>query len=180
MSTADRPGRPLVGVVMGSDSDWPVMEAAAQVLEEFDVPYEADVVSAHRMPIEMVDYGRDAADRGLRVIVAGAGGAAHLPGMLASVTVLPVIGVPVPLRHLDGLDSLLSIVQMPAGIPVATVSVAGARNAGLLAVRTLAAGEGERAERLRGQLATFAADLRDQAHAKGERLRARRSDRPTS
>ncbi|WP_139722968.1 5-(carboxyamino)imidazole ribonucleotide mutase [Serinicoccus chungangensis] len=164
---------------MGSDSDWPVMEAAAQVLEEFGVPFEADVVSAHRMPTEMIDYGRTAADRGLRVVVAGAGGAAHLPGMLASVTVLPVIGVPVPLQHLDGLDSLLSIVQMPAGIPVATVSVAGARNAGLLAVRTLAAGEGERAERLRGQLATFAEDLREQAHAKGERLRARRSGPPT-
>ncbi|AXH95856.1 5-(carboxyamino)imidazole ribonucleotide mutase [Ornithinimicrobium avium] len=165
---------PLVGLVMGSDSDWPVMEAAAQALEEFGVPYEADVVSAHRMPTEMIAYGQGAADRGLRVIVAGAGGAAHLPGMLASVTVLPVIGVPVPLKHLDGMDSLLSIVQMPAGIPVATVSVGGARNAGLLAVRVLAAGEGELAERLGVQLATFAADLSDQAHAKGEKLRQRR------
>ena len=166
---------PLVGLVMGSDSDWPVMEAAALALEEFGVPYEADVVSAHRMPQEMIAYGQRAQERGLRVIIAGAGGAAHLPGMLASVTVLPVIGVPVPLKHLDGLDSLLSIVQMPAGIPVATVSVAGARNAGLLAVRTLAAGEGELAGRLREQLARFADDLRDQARAKGERLRGRRS-----
>ncbi|HLS45474.1 MAG TPA: 5-(carboxyamino)imidazole ribonucleotide mutase, partial [Ornithinicoccus sp.] len=124
--------RPVVGLVMGSDSDWPTMEAAAQVLDDFGVAYEADVVSAHRMPNEMIDYGRTAAERGLRVIIAGAGGAAHLPGMLASVTVLPVIGVPVPLKHLDGLDSLLSIVQMPGGIPVATVSVAGAKNAGLL------------------------------------------------
>lgn len=173
MSTETQPA-PLVGLVMGSDSDWPVMEAAAQVLEEFGVPYEADVVSAHRMPTEMIAYGQQAADRGLRVIIAGAGGAAHLPGMLASVTVLPVIGVPVPLKHLDGMDSLLSIVQMPAGIPVATVSVAGARNAGLLAVRMLAAGEGERAAAWRKQLATFAADLRDQAHAKGEKLRERR------
>ena len=170
------PMSPLVGLVMGSDSDWPVMEAAALVLEEFDVPYEADVVSAHRMPTEMIDYGRQAADRGLRVIIAGAGGAAHLPGMLASVTVLPVIGVPVPLKHLDGMDSLLSIVQMPAGIPVATVSVAGARNAGLLAVRMLAAGEGEQAARWREQLGRFADDLRDQAHAKGARLRERRGD----
>ncbi|WP_083190813.1 5-(carboxyamino)imidazole ribonucleotide mutase [Serinicoccus hydrothermalis] len=162
---------------MGSDSDWPVMEAAAQVLEEFGVPYEADVVSAHRMPTEMIDYGRTAADRGLRVIVAGAGGAAHLPGMLASVTPLPVVGVPVPLKHLDGMDSLLSIVQMPAGIPVATVSVAGARNAGLLAVRMLGAGEGERAAALRERLTAFAADLRDQAYAKGEKLRERRAAR---
>ncbi|SOC52503.1 5-(carboxyamino)imidazole ribonucleotide mutase [Ornithinimicrobium cerasi] len=170
----DGAARPLVGLVMGSDSDWPVMEAAAQVLEEFGVPYEADVVSAHRMPVEMIDYGRSAADRGLRVIVAGAGGAAHLPGMLASVTVLPVIGVPVPLKHLDGMDSLLSIVQMPAGIPVATVSIAGARNAGLLAVRILASGEGERSAAWRERLGAFADDLRDQAHAKGARLRERR------
>lgn len=166
--------QPLVGLVMGSDSDWPVMEAAAHALEEFGVPYESDVVSAHRMPTEMVDYGQRAAERGLRVIIAGAGGAAHLPGMLASVTVLPVIGVPVPLKYLDGMDSLLSIVQMPAGIPVATVSVGGARNAGLLAVRMLASGEGERAAAWREQLVTFAADLRDQAHAKGEKLRQRR------
>ena len=177
MSTQPQQGadRALVGLVMGSDSDWPVMEAAALALEEFGVPYEADVVSAHRMPTEMIDYGRSAADRGLRVVIAGAGGAAHLPGMLASVTVLPVIGVPVPLKHLDGMDSLLSIVQMPAGIPVATVSVAGARNAGLLAVRMLAAGEGDRAARWREQLATFADDLREQAHAKGGKLRERRA-----
>ena len=165
----------LVGVVMGSDSDWPVMEAAAQALAEFDVPVEVDVVSAHRMPQDMIDYGRSAADRGLRVIVAGAGGAAHLPGMLAAVTPLPVIGVPVPLAHLDGMDSLLSIVQMPAGVPVATVSVGGARNAGLLAVRILAAGTDERAARLRAAMLTFQEGLRDQARAKGERLRSRAS-----
>ncbi|WP_182111782.1 MULTISPECIES: 5-(carboxyamino)imidazole ribonucleotide mutase [unclassified Actinotalea] len=164
---------PLVGVVMGSDSDWPVMEAAAQALAEFGVPHEVDVVSAHRMPQEMVDYGRTAAERGLRVVIAGAGGAAHLPGMLAAVTPLPVIGVPVPLAHLDGLDSLLSIVQMPAGVPVATVSVGGARNAGLLAVRVLAAGGDDRAAALRERMTAFQGDLRDQAHAKGERLRAR-------
>src|SRR5579871_2176274 len=143
---------PLVGVVMGSDSDWPVMEAAAEVLDEFEVPYEADVVSAHRMPREMIAYGEQAAMRGLRVIIAGAGGAAHLPGMLASVTPLPVIGVPVPLKYLDGMDSLLSIVQMPAGIPVATVAVGGARNAGLLAVRILAAADGPAAAVLRDRL----------------------------
>ena len=130
-------GDPLVGLVMGSDSDWPVMEAAAEALAEFGIPFEADVVSAHRMPAEMIRYGQTAHERGLRVIIAGAGGAAHLPGMLASVTPLPVIGVPVPLKTLDGMDSLLSIVQMPAGVPVATVSIAGARNAGLLAVRSL-------------------------------------------
>lgn len=172
--------KPVVGVVMGSDSDWPVMQLAAEALEEFGVPYEADVVSAHRMPTEMIEYGRTAADRGLRVLVAGAGGAAHLPGMLAAVTPLPVIGVPVPLRHLDGMDSLLSIVQMPAGVPVATVSVGGARNAGLLAVRVLAAGTGAEAERLRAAMVAFQDDLRDQAHAKGEALRRRRSqDRDT-
>jgi 5-(carboxyamino)imidazole ribonucleotide mutase len=161
-------GSALVGVVMGSDSDWPVMEAAAAVLAEFGVPYEADVVSAHRMPHEMIEYGSAAAGRGLRVIIAGAGGAAHLPGMLASVTPLPVIGVPVPLAHLDGLDSLLSIVSMPAGIPVATVAVGGARNAGLLAVRILAAGD----EALRARMTRFQQDLREQALAKGAALRA--------
>ena len=143
--------QPVVGVVMGSDSDWPVMEAAATALEEFGIAYEADVVSAHRMPTEMIEYGRRAHERGLRVIIAGAGGAAHLPGMLASVTPLPVIGVPVPLKTLDGMDSLLSIVQMPAGVPVATVSIGGARNAGLLAARILAAGADPQAEALRGQ-----------------------------
>ncbi|HEY6279086.1 MAG TPA: 5-(carboxyamino)imidazole ribonucleotide mutase [Streptosporangiaceae bacterium] len=159
----------VVGVVMGSDSDWPVMQAAAGVLAEFGVPYEADVVSAHRMPNEMIAYGSGAAGRGLRVIIAGAGGAAHLPGMLAAVTPLPVIGVPVPLAHLDGLDSLLSMVSMPAGVPVATVAVGGARNAGLLAVRILAAGDAG----LRAKMTRFQQDLREQALAKGEALRAR-------
>src|SRR6478609_6634192 len=138
---SDQMSDPVVGIVMGSDSDWPVMEAAAKALEEFGIPFEADVVSAHRMPEEMLAYGTDAAGRGLRVIIAGAGGAAHLPGMLAAVTPLPVIGVPVPLKQLDGMDSLLSIVQMPAGVPVATVAVGNARNAGLLAVRILAAAD---------------------------------------
>jgi len=172
VSEQDR-GTPVVGIVMGSDSDWPVMEQAALVLDELGVRYEADVVSAHRMPDEMIAYGRSAEQRGLRVLVAGAGGAAHLPGMLASVTVLPVVGVPVPLRHLDGMDSLLSIVQMPAGIPVATVSVAGARNAGLLAPRILAAGTDDEAAALRRRLAAFAEGLRQQALEKGRRLRER-------
>jgi 5-(carboxyamino)imidazole ribonucleotide mutase len=160
---------PPVGIVMGSDSDWPVMEAAAQALAEFDVRYEVDVVSAHRMPHEMIAYGEEAADRGLKVIIAGAGGAAHLPGMLASVTPLPVIGVPVPLKYLDGMDSLLSIVQMPAGVPVATVSVAGARNAGLLAARILGAHD----EALRTRMLAFQADLNAQATEKGRKLRAK-------
>jgi 5-(carboxyamino)imidazole ribonucleotide mutase len=162
-------GKPLVSVVMGSDSDWPVMEAAVIALNEFGVPCEADVVSAHRMPLEMIRFGSAAADRGIRVLIAGAGGAAHLPGMLAAVTPLPVIGVPVPLAHLDGMDSLLSIVQMPAGIPVATVAVGGARNAGLLAVRILAASDQE----LRGRMQAFQEDLRSTAAAKGVALRAR-------
>jgi 5-(carboxyamino)imidazole ribonucleotide mutase len=161
--------RPVVGIVMGSDSDWPTMEAAAVALDEFGVPYEVDVVSAHRMPREMVQYGAAAAERGLRVIIAGAGGAAHLPGMLASVTPLPVIGVPVPLAHLDGLDSLLSIVQMPAGVPVATVAVGGARNAGLLAVRILGVGD----EGLRKRMEEFQEDLNAAAKAKGAALRLR-------
>lgn len=165
---------PLVGIVMGSDSDWPTMSAAADVLDEFQVPYEANVVSAHRMPDEMISYGRGAAGRGLRVVIAGAGGAAHLPGMLAAVTELPVIGVPVPLRHLDGMDSLLSIVQMPAGVPVATVSIGGARNAGLLAVRVLGAGQGPQAQRLREAMLGFQDRLSQVAHAKGEALRQRR------
>ncbi|MFL6051985.1 MAG: 5-(carboxyamino)imidazole ribonucleotide mutase [Actinoallomurus sp.] len=156
-----------VGVVMGSDSDWPVMRAAAEALEEFDVPYEADVVSAHRMPNDMITYGSEAASRGLRVIIAGAGGAAHLPGMLAAVTPLPVIGVPVPLKYLDGMDSLLSIAQMPAGVPVATVAIGNARNAGLLAVRILAASDPE----LRERMEEFQRDLYAQAKKKGERLR---------
>jgi 5-(carboxyamino)imidazole ribonucleotide mutase len=147
------------------------MKAAAEALAEFDVAYEADVVSAHRMPEEMLEYGRSAASRGLSVIVAGAGGAAHLPGMLAAVTPLPVIGVPVPLKNLDGLDSLLSIVQMPAGVPVATVAVGGARNAGLLAVRILGAGD----PALQEQMTAFQADLRASAQEKGEAVR---NDRP--
>ena len=142
--------QPLVGLVMGSDSDWPVMELAAEALEEFGIPLEADVVSAHRMPDEMIAYGQQAVGRGLRVIIAGAGGAAHLPGMLAAVTPLPVIGVPVPLKHLDGMDSLLSIVQMPAGIPVGTLAIgrAGAVNAALLAAAVLALTDDDLAGRL--------------------------------
>ena len=161
---------PVVGIVMGSDSDWPVMEAAATALEEFDVAFEVDVVSAHRMPHDMLAYGEQAAGRGLRVLVAGAGGAAHLPGMLASVTPLPVIGVPVPLAYLDGMDSLLSMVQMPAGVPVATVAVGGARNAGLLAVRILAASDAS----LQSRMKDFQAGLADKARAKGETLRRKR------
>ena len=156
-----------VGIVMGSDSDWPVMSAAATALAEFEVPYAADVVSAHRMPDAMIDYGRRAADRGLAVIIAGAGGAAHLPGMLAAVTPLPVIGVPVPLKYLDGMDSLLSIVQMPAGVPVATVAIGNARNAGLLAVRILAAAD----EELRRRMVEFQDQLRQAAEAKGQAVR---------
>lgn len=162
---------PPVGIVMGSDSDWPVMKAAADLLSEFDIAYEVDVVSAHRMPHEMIRYGAQAADRGLRVLIAGAGGAAHLPGMLASTTVLPVIGVPVPLKTLDGLDSLLSIVQMPAGVPVATVSIGGARNAGLLAARILAAGTDQDSLDIRAALTDFADQLNQSAHAKGQALR---------
>ncbi|MEV6875520.1 5-(carboxyamino)imidazole ribonucleotide mutase [Amycolatopsis sp. NPDC051128] len=146
---------PQVGVIMGSDSDWPVLEAAGAALDEFGVEYEVGVYSAHRTPQRMLDYATSAVARGIRVIIAGAGGAAHLPGMVASATVLPVIGVPVPLKYLDGMDSLLSIVQMPAGVPVATVSVGGARNAGLLAVRILAASD----EGLRAKMARFQADL---------------------
>jgi 5-(carboxyamino)imidazole ribonucleotide mutase len=162
------PPAPVVGIVMGSDSDWPKMSAAADALTEFDVPFEADVISAHRMPMQMLEYGRTAADRGLRTLIAGAGGAAHLPGMLAAVTPLPVIGVPVPLQHLDGLDSLLSIVQMPAGVPVATVAIANARNAGLLAVRILAASDPGLLERMR----QFQASLEEVAQAKGAAVRA--------
>src|SRR5881296_3266735 len=141
----------IVGIVMGSDSDWTTMQPAADLLSEFGVETEVRVVSAHRTPRDMVEYGATAADRGLRVIIAGAGGAAHLPGMLAAVTPLPVVGVPVPLSHLDGMDSLLSIVQMPAGVPVATVSIGGARNAGLLAVRILATSD----EKLRDRMGDF-------------------------
>ena len=168
-----------VGVVMGSDSDWPVMQDAAAALDEFGISYEVQVVSAHRMPHEMVNYGTSAADRGLSVIIAGAGGAAHLPGMLASTTPLPVIGVPVKLKALEGLDSLLSIVQMPAGVPVATVSINGARNAGLLAVKMLAANTDDDALRLRDQLTDFAADLNAQAQAKGANLQTKLSGSQT-
>jgi 5-(carboxyamino)imidazole ribonucleotide mutase len=160
-------GRPRVGIVMGSDSDWPVMSAAGEALEEFGIAYEADVVSAHRMPEAMLDYGRQAHLRGLEVIIAGAGGAAHLPGMLAALTPLPVIGVPVPLKYLDGMDSLLSIVQMPSGVPVATVAIGNARNAGLLAARILATGDPE----LTARLVTFAAALQATAEAKGAKVR---------
>lgn len=160
-----------VGIVMGSDSDWPVMKQAAAALDEFGIAYEKDVVSAHRMPERMIAYGREAEQRGLRVIIAGAGGAAHLPGMLASVTVLPVIGVPVPLAYLDGMDSLLSIVQMPAGVPVATVSIAGARNAGLLAARILGAGEGADAALIREAMRVFQDRLRATAEEKCAALR---------
>ncbi|ASU80817.1 5-(carboxyamino)imidazole ribonucleotide mutase [Actinopolyspora erythraea] len=158
---------------MGSDSDWPVMREAGEALTEFDVPYEVGVYSAHRTPQRMLDYAAGAADRGVRVVIAGAGGAAHLPGMVASATVLPVIGVPVPLKHLDGMDSLLSIVQMPAGIPVATVSVGGARNAGLLAVRTLAADSGELGSRLRERMSRFQAELETKVLDKDSALRER-------
>lgn len=156
-----------VGIVMGSDSDWPVMQLAAEALQEFGIAYEADVVSAHRMPEEMLAYGKEAAGRGLSVIIAGAGGAAHLPGMLAAVTPLPVIGVPVPLKYLDGMDSLLSIVQMPAGVPVATVAIGGARNAGLLAVRILAATD----PALQQRMTDFQAELKAAAEAKGAVVR---------
>ena len=157
-----------VGVIMGSDSDWPTMKAAADALDEFEVDYEIGVVSAHRTPVAMIEYARMAAERGLRVIIAGAGGAAHLPGMVAAATPLPVIGVPVPLKHLDGMDSLLSIVQMPAGVPVATVSIGGARNAGLLAVRILGASDAG----LRARMTAFQADLESLVAEKDAALRA--------
>jgi 5-(carboxyamino)imidazole ribonucleotide mutase len=163
----------LVGVIMGSDSDWAVMSGAAEALAEFEVAHEVRVVSAHRTPRDMLDYAEAAAGRGLRVIIAGAGGAAHLPGMVASLTPLPVIGVPVPLAHLDGLDSLLSIVQMPAGVPVATVSVGGARNAGLLAVRVLAAAD----PALRERMAAFQRAVAETARGKDAALRERLGDR---
>lgn len=158
---------PLIGVVMGSDSDWRIMSDASQVLMDFGIAHEVEVVSAHRTPDKLLRYGREARDRGLRAIIAGAGGAAHLPGMLASVTTLPVIGVPVQLATLDGLDSLLSIVQMPAGIPVATVSINGAKNAGLLAVRLLGSSEPAVAD----AVAAYAADLEVQVEEKNRRLK---------
>jgi 5-(carboxyamino)imidazole ribonucleotide mutase len=160
---------PLVGVIMGSDSDWSVMSAAAEALAEFEVAHEVRVVSAHRTPLGMADYAQVAAERGLRVIIAGAGGAAHLPGMVAALTTLPVIGVPVPLKYLDGMDSLLSIVQMPAGVPVATVSIGGARNAGLLAVRILASADPQLAHRM----SEFQRDLAESAQSKDAALQQR-------
>jgi 5-(carboxyamino)imidazole ribonucleotide mutase len=160
---------PVVGIIMGSDSDWATMEAAAVALAEFEIPFEVGVVSAHRTVKKMIDYATSAADRGLRVIITGAGGAAHLPGMVASMTPLPVIGVPVPLKYLDGMDSLLSIVQMPAGVPVATVSIGGARNAGLLAVRILGAAD----PAIRGRMSAFQSDLEAQVAKKDEALRTK-------
>lgn len=170
--TADRAAdrtKPRVGLIMGSDSDWPVMEAAAEALAEFEVAFEVGVVSAHRTPGRMLDYARGAAGRGIEVIIAGAGGAAHLPGMVASATPLPVIGVPVPLATLDGLDSLLSIVQMPAGVPVACVSIGGARNAGLLAVRILGCADAS----LRTRMADFQDRLEAEVVEKDRALQAR-------
>ncbi len=165
---------PQVGIVMGSDSDWPTMAAAAEVLDELGIPCTAEVVSAHRMPHDMIEWGATAAQRGLDVVIAGAGGAAHLPGMIASVTSLPVIGVPVPLAHLDGMDSLLSIVQMPGGVPVATVSIGGAKNAGLLAARILGTGRDPEAQRIRAALDDYRENLRAVAEAKGRALSERR------
>jgi 5-(carboxyamino)imidazole ribonucleotide mutase len=162
-------GDPIVGIVMGSDSDWPMLAPAAEALAEFDVAYEVHVMSAHRTPRRMLDYAEAAAGRGLRVLIAGAGGAAHLPGMVAAATPLPVIGVPRPLDRLDGLDSLLSIVQMPAGVPVATVSIGGGRNAGLLAVRILAVGD----DTLRAAVSRFQVDLADSVVARDAALQAR-------
>ncbi|MET4158930.1 5-(carboxyamino)imidazole ribonucleotide mutase [Agromyces sp. PvR057] len=161
---------PLVGVVMGSDSDWNVMREASALLDEFGIPHEVEVLSAHRTPEKMIAYGKQAASRGLKVIIAGAGGAAHLPGMLASVTTLPVVGVPVPLSRLDGLDSLLSIVQMPAGVPVATVSIGGAKNAGLIATKILATAD----PALTDALAAYADALAALVEEKNERLKSAR------
>jgi 5-(carboxyamino)imidazole ribonucleotide mutase len=160
-----------VAIIMGSDSDWPVMEDAAKALESFGISYTADVVSAHRMPEEMVDFAKSAAAKGYKVIIAGAGGAAHLPGMVASLTTLPVIGVPVSLKNLEGIDSLLSIVQMPGGVPVATVGIDNAKNAGILAARIIGASDASVSKKIEAQLAA----LSDEAKAKGAQLSARRS-----
>jgi len=160
-----------VAIIMGSDSDWPVMEEAAKALDSFGISYSADVVSAHRMPEEMVEFAKTAASKGYKVIIAGAGGAAHLPGMVASLTTLPVIGVPVSLKNLDGMDSLLSIVQMPGGVPVATVGIDNAKNAGILAARIIGAADVDIAKKIEAQLAT----LSEEAKAKGAQLSARRS-----
>jgi 5-(carboxyamino)imidazole ribonucleotide mutase len=162
-----------VAIIMGSDSDWPVMEEAAKALDAFEISYSADVVSAHRMPEEMFDFAKSAASKGYKVIIAGAGGAAHLPGMVASLTTLPVIGVPISLKNLDGMDSLLSIVQMPAGIPVATVSIDGAKNAGILAARIIGSADASVAKRVEAQLATIS----EEAKAKGAQLNARRNNK---
>jgi len=162
----------LVGIIMGSDSDWETMAPAAQILDELGISHNAEVVSAHRMPEDMVNYAKQAADSGMRVIIAGAGGAAHLPGMVASLTTLPVIGVPVPLNHLEGLDSLLSIVQMPAGVPVATVGIGNAKNAGLLAARIIASVGDEFGNELTKKLETFQVDMRQTAIDKGDALKA--------
>lgn len=163
---------PLVGIIMGSDSDWETMKPAAEILDELGITHLAEVVSAHRMPEDMVAYAKEAVEKGIRVIIAGAGGAAHLPGMVASITTLPVIGVPVPLKHLEGLDSLLSIVQMPAGVPVATVGIGNAKNAGLLAARIIGSAADERAEKVRSLLDKFQVDMRQTAIDKGDALRA--------
>jgi 5-(carboxyamino)imidazole ribonucleotide mutase len=159
---------PIVGVVMGSDSDWSIMSDAAQALKEFGIDYEVEVLSAHRTPDRMMEWGKAAAGRGLKVIIAGAGGAAHLPGMIASITTLPVVGVPVKLKSLDGMDSLLSIVQMPAGIPVATVSIDGARNAGILAARIIGAYD----ETVAKRLDAFSSSLADQVAVKNQNLKS--------
>ena len=160
-----------VAIIMGSDSDWPVMEEAAKALDSFGISYTAEVVSAHRMPEEMVEFAKNAATKGYKVIIAGAGGAAHLPGMVASLTTLPVIGVPVSLKNLEGMDSLLSIVQMPAGIPVATVGIDNAKNAGILAARIIGSSDANVAKKVEAQLA----DIREEAKAKGANLNARRN-----
>ena len=160
-----------VAIIMGSDSDWPTMEAAANILDEFGISYSAEVISAHRMPDEMAEFAKSAANKGYKVIIAGAGGAAHLPGMVASLTALPVIGVPVPLANLEGMDSLLSIVQMPAGIPVATVGIGNAKNAGILAARILATSD----KTLLTKLEAAMQKLNEEAKAKGAALKAKRS-----
>lgn len=174
MSSTEQGAAPRVGVIMGSDSDWPVMSAAAAALAEYDVAHEVRVISAHRTPVEMLDYAQTAAGRGLEVIIAGAGGAAHLPGMVAAATILPVIGVPVPLERLAGLDSLLSIVQMPAGVPVATVGIGGACNAGLLAVRILGTSDPELAAALGRAAADLSASVREKDAALGARYEVER------
>ena len=168
--------QPIIGIIMGSDSDWPTMKAAAVVLQDFDLAFEAQVVSAHRMPEDMVEYAKSAHERGIRVIIAGAGGAAHLPGMVASLTTVPVIGVPVQLAALDGMDSLLSIVQMPAGVPVATVGIGNAKNAGLLAARIIASAPDALGYEVRAHLEQYQIAARETAISKGANLKARLSD----